>query len=568
MKENIKNFLISSNQIVEYSEFNLSSGHYVISYPSKLSVPMSHVPDEITIGAHHEGGQNFNGCIDEFKIMSDTYSDFRSSAVPKGNSKNITEEYLDPEPQCPDSSVNLLIPFDDPKKSQVRELKRKVFLDSETNFKYKLSREEMRDLVSCINNENDFVSKMINMGFGKDISERTFYEVHKADGGPIYNIARYYPTYNGDVRFSSSGPNKRFSGSGRFIDGYSLSLDNLNSVINKDRFTIEMWISTEKDTYLDSNDRVFLDTRSVVKKIKKSKFNKFIEMNEAIERVFSVKLLDKKTERFISRYNDEVKIDEITGRLSGGGGVGKSYSLGYKLINNNKTILLKDILPKSDCFVEVIYLPKSLNESYISLSKTKYGTIKLDLYDGISNHIIEKNIRWMKNTWHRVVIQYSKGDNNFSLHCDGDHLKYSSSIFPKLNGSFGKINIGSNYSGDYSANSKISNIRISNIVRYKKTNDSGVVIDPGYNRNIDMVTPVEKDIDTNFIFDFNLESNIDNNFAILQNPFNSIYKFDVNISDNFNALEEDIKYDLLLDLINKIKPSHSNVKVKSEKFRC
>jgi hypothetical protein len=568
MKEDKKNFLISSDESVEYGVFDLTSGYYNISYVSKLEIPVVSFPERITIGASKSKESNFEGCIDEFKISSDFYSDYRSSSIPTEYSKNITMEYLDPEPECPGSSINLLIPFDNPFKDQIRELKRKSFLDSETNFSYKLSGKEVERLSKYINDESSFVAEMIDLGFGIDMAKRVFYEVHKAEGGPIYNIARYYPKYNGDVRFSGSGPNSRFNGSGRFTEGYSISVKNANSNINKDRFTIEMWISTLRDTYLDDNKRVILDTRSVVSKIKKSKFNKFIEMDEPVGRVVSVKILSKKSSNVISRYYDEVSIDNITGRMSGAGGVGKDYSSNYSLINNSKTILLEDKLPKSDAFVEVIYIPKSLSESYISIYKTNYGTIKSEIFDGVSSYVIEKKIRWMKNTWHRLVLQYSAGQKHYSLLCDGEYSKYSSAVFPTLSGSFGIINIGSDYSGEFSANSKISNIRISDILRYNKSNLSGIIIDPAYNRNIEAVTPVLEDSDTKIMFDFSMSEGIDNNLAILQNPSTSIYKFDVNISDNYNILDEDSKYNLLSDLINRLKPSHSNVKVKSEKYRC
>lgn len=71
-----------------------------------------------------------------------------------------------------------------------------------------------------------------------------------------------------------------------------------------------------------------------------------------------MKLISKKSSNVISRYYDEVSFDDITGRLTGGGGVGKDYSYNYSLINNDKTIMLSDKLPLSEAFVEVIYIPK------------------------------------------------------------------------------------------------------------------------------------------------------------------------------------------------------------------
>lgn len=151
---------------------------------------------------------------------------------------------------------------------------------------------------------------------------------------------------------------------------------------------------------------------------------------------------------------------------------------------------------------------------------------------------------------------------------DGESQELSSSVFPELSGVFGKLNIGADYSGDNSANSKMSNIRLSNIVRYKKRSSFGSIIDPVYNRNTSVVTPVTEDANTKIIFNFSLENNVDNNFSVLQNPRTSIYNFDVNISDNYDILEDESRYNLLEDLINRLKPSHSDAKLKMYDFRC
>ena len=568
MSDKNKNILIFSDESSEYKEFNLTPGFYKISYPSKLKIKVDSLPDKIYIGCDANKENQFGGCVDELKILSESYTDFRSNAYPNSVNRSITKEYLDPSPQCPDSNTNVLIPFDDPFDSQVRSLKRKEFLDSNKNLKYRLSSKDVKRLSFHLNDENMFISEMINMGFGMEISKRVFYEVHKADGGPIKNIARYYPSFGENVRYSSSGPNELFNGSGRFIRGYHISLKNSKSYIDKDRFTIEMWVSPEKDTYLDGEDKVLFDTRSVVKKIKKSKFNKFIELDQKVSKVLSVRLLSKKSSSILSRHYDEVEINNVTGRLNGGGGVGKDYSYNYKLINNEKTIVLSDKLPQSSMFVEVMYVPKNISESYINIKKTAYGAIKVDLFDGIDNHIIEKQIRWKKNTWHRLVVQYSYLDMDYHVICDGSFSKYNNDKFPKITGSMGKLSIGADYCGNYSCNSKISNIRVSDIVRYSEKNSSGEVFDPVYNRNLSLVTPVTEDLNTNLFFDFKLNLEIDNEFSILQNPKTSIYSFDVNISDNYNILKNYSRYDLLIDLIERLKPSHANAKVNSYNYRC
>jgi len=132
----------------------------------------------------------------------------------------------------------------------------------------------------------------------------------------------------------------------------------------------------------------------------------------------------------------------------------------------------------------------------------------------------------------------------------------------------GSLTIGSDYTGFYTANSKISNFRISEIIRYKLKNSLGAVIDPGYSKNISLCTPIEKDEDTLLFINFENKKTIDYNTAVLYNPKSSIYKFNVNISDNFDELSDEIKYELLLDLVNRLKPAHTNVKINTHNRRC
>ena len=173
-KENIENFIISSNESMEYSTFDLTSGFYEITYPTKLSVEVSNTPKKLTIGSKDRSGGEFGGYIDELKIMSEPYTDFRPGYIPNSINRNITVEYVDPNPQCPDSNTNLLLTFDDPYKYQIRNLKKQSFLNPKNNLKYRFSDYEIEELSLYVNNEEEFVSRMINFGFGIDISKRVF----------------------------------------------------------------------------------------------------------------------------------------------------------------------------------------------------------------------------------------------------------------------------------------------------------------------------------------------------------------------------------------------------------
>jgi len=417
-KNNIKSFLNKPKSSGEYKSFDISEGFYEIEYATSLHINYDNKAERMIIGNNPSKKDCFRGYIDEFKVLSEPYEDFRASAIPVNSSRNITSEYLDPSPQCPDLNTNLLLPFDDPRFFQIRELRRKKFFDSNTNFTFSLNKKEVESLSENLNNEEEFVSKMINMGFGMDIAERTYQEVHKANGGPISNIARYYPNSEHSLPLSSSGPNNRFSGSARFVDGHNIGMSDPLESFRPNRFTIEFWISPEVDTYLDNNNRVFFDSRSIFKVIKKASFNKEIKMSDGVEQVLSVRLLSNTHNRQLERYYDEVYIDKISGKLTGGGGVGRDYSEGCTLKNNGKTIILKEPLPKSDIFVEVVYIPKGSNKSFVKISKTDYGTAKVEISDGVNSQSIEKDIRWIKNSWHRIVAQYNRSERLFEAFID------------------------------------------------------------------------------------------------------------------------------------------------------
>jgi DNA segregation ATPase FtsK/SpoIIIE-like protein len=98
---------------------------------------------------------------------------------------------------------------------QARLLRNTYFLNELTNEKEKLTSNELEKLISVVNNRNEFENMMVDMGYSKEIATRTWFVTSRANGGPIKNLADFYPKYD-NLLLSNSGPNNSFGQSARF----------------------------------------------------------------------------------------------------------------------------------------------------------------------------------------------------------------------------------------------------------------------------------------------------------------------------------------------------------------
>ncbi len=279
---------------------------------------------------------------------------------------------------------------------------------------------------------------------------------------------------------------------------------------------------------------------------------------------------------------DEITRSNASGRLFGGTGSDKDFSAECSLSSDGKTIYLKDSLPGSNISVVIDYIPKQFSGQRISIFKDKYSRLIFRIISKESEYYIPVDIDWNKNTWHRVLFSYaanSKKDFMFAV-VDGisyedvlyktasynDNDDYSSGeptekIKLSLNEQFSEIMIGDNIFKDNIARSRINNLRISRIARKIIRDSSGKIIDQNYSDNISQIRPVARDDLTTFLLEFNSDRIISNYIARIIDPVSGIFNFDVNIYDSFDILSgENREYveDLLIELINRLKPSHSN----------
>lgn len=564
-------FIISDATSEIYSPYELTIGSYKISYPTKLKIGNISLGEDLYIGTDYNKSNSCHSTLDEFKVMSEALEDSRAKSSSLPTRRNIYEEFISPTPSCPDINTNALIPFDSPFDVQLKRLKEQVFLDSNTNQKYKLDNSQISALSPYFNNEAEFVSRMMSFGFGEQESLRTYVVTHKAENGPIYNISKYYSKNDYEYPLSASGPNKEFKGAGRFRKGYSLSILDQANIIGDSKGTVELWVSPELDTLNDKIERYYFSANNVREDIVSVESARKVVLNNKASKVLSVQLLSKSDGDFDTIY-DPLYVNPATGLLDQGTGVLRDFSLNHRLLNDGKTIILNDALPSNKLFVKVFYISSSDIESFINIYKTKYSTICFELIHGGVVSKIEKNIRWARDSWHRVMGQYDFESGFFRLFLDGNLASSNSLAKPKFSSTVSNIYIGTNniYSSDQKngALSRMSNIRISSKVRPAEFDIAGNLVDKNYSSDIDNVNPVVDDDFTTLLIEFEPTKTTDFTVAQIFNPVTGIFSFDINISDTFRYISENNLEELIDDLVKRLRPAHTNYVINIVRNRC
>ena len=473
-------------------------------------------------------------------------------------------------------------------------------MSKEDNFKYRLDREDLESLLSVVNDKAAFESMMIRMGYDKDLAERVFIEAHHAQGGPLFNEARL--NRSDDMQISSTSVNTTFGVSSRFFDTPPLLISNRLSYFRKDSGSIELWVSPLINTLMDSEDRYFVDIYSVTKKRVKSLAPNHIKLPSAAKTILKVELLQDSSEfsEFMTEVNsDKVFMDEVyrsrtTGRLTGGTGVGKDFSVGSRLSPDGKTLILQDGLPGAQVDVIVSYIPVDSTGDRISVYKNKQSQLVFSIQTKDGESKVIKDIDWERNTWHRVMCIYRANSSNdymrmFVDGVDTEALSYGdegliygggaiygqdpeaigveSSLKLSIKDDFRVISIGADTFGDNSALSRIDNIRFSRVARDMPQLATGEYIDSSYSSNIDTAVPVREDDLTTLLVDFNNSSEEDT-YATVVDPTGGIFNFDVEVLDYFGKINDEVIEDLIVQLIDRLKPAHTNAVVNFPRETC
>jgi len=547
-------------------EYKLPSGSYLFEYPSYLKIKLPRVGEKIFLGSDILGNKKLGGLLDEVKIITEMSGDIRSYQSASTFARNITEEYISNKKPCLDEQTIFLSHFDDPFDLQIRRLRNKIFLNTKDNFKYKLNANDLELLSNFINNKIKFISEMKKLGYTDSIANETYVEAHRAEGGPLFNEAKY--ASNNELIVGYNSVNNNFKYSGKFYNTNPIFYSAPN-IFDKNIGTIEFWISPLLSSDTDNKRRVIFDSYNVKTAFITPSSTSIIELPTSAEKIISITLPQKKDSLIYetNRY-DEIFRSKISGRLEGGTGVFNNFASGATLKKDGKIIYLKTKLISNDPVI-VKYFEKSSNESRIQIYFENQK-----IYFKISNKYFEsfvyQPIDWISNSWHKVSAAWKINTGNDYLKLAIDGLTNSSSV---LNGiisitdSLEQIYIGSRYDGFNSCLSRIDNFRISKNDRLQIKDSSGNYLDLNYSANLNTILPVKEDLYTSYINDFEIFEN-NNNYVTITDLIRGIYEFDIEVVDDFGKINSSEIEDLIVYLVNRLKPSHTNVLVKFKRKAC
>ena len=587
--------------------FELPPGKYTIDYPAYLKVFLPSIGEKLFVGSDMHGKNQLCGVIDEIRIISEMSGDTRHTERSTSSTRSITNDFNRPVPFCLDEQTLSLIHFDNPIDLQSRKLRVKEFLNADTNFKFKIPYEQREVLVKYVNDKENFISKMLYFGYSEEDAERTFYEVHKAEGGPIFNNGTYLDKYD-QVPLSSTSVNDTFGKSGVFDNGNAIIYENDEGMFRKDEGTIEFWISPLLDVKNDLEERYFVDIYSIERKRVLSESASKITLPSAASKIVSIKLLNKTREfsEFFSKKEvdniifDDLHVSKTTGRVSGGTGVEKDFSYGSSLSPNGKEVTLTEPLPSFNTDVIVTYIPSGSSGDRLSIFKDSENELVFRIFANGQENIVNKTVDWRRNSWHRVTCMYKANSSSdfMSIIIDdeqGDILRFGEGgaafgdgmtigqiaskdgnvavqeFNIRLSDSFRLVSVGASVFGNKSGKCRMDNIRFSRLIRKPYYDSSGMPTDPNYSSNLNTVSKVAYDDATTKVINFDNEVDMTDRFAKLIDPKHGIFDFDLEIIDDLErvvGINDGEIEDLITELANRLKPAHSNVLVKFFNKHC
>jgi hypothetical protein len=329
-----------------------------------------------------------------------------------------------------------------------------------------------------------------------------------------------------------------------------------------------------------------------------------ISLPSSASKIIGIRLMSR-TKEFSEFYTqeesdailfDEIHRSHVSGRLAGGTGTDKDFSVGAVLSPNGREIALREALPGGDVDVIVSYVPLEFSGDRISIYKSKFGQIVFSITASGIENTVKTSVNWTKNTWHRVICTYKANSDrdSMTMFVDGveggtitygTNLTYnngitygqqlsdmgtivSNSYKIKIADDFRTIGIGGDILGGRTAYSRIDNIRFSRVARHIPRDIYGNYIDINYSENKESIYPVIEDDMTTAIINFTTVMTDNDNFASIIDPERGIYNFDIEILDDLGRITDEKTEDLIVELVNRLKPAHSNALVKFPRNHC
>ena len=556
-------FFIGKSASQIYDPYELPSSIYMFQYSKKLKIKTFELGEKLHIGTDYEKRNHAKSYLEEFKVFSEKFEDKRAKNTNLSQYRNIDSEYLAPKALGADKSTFSLLPLNNPFEDQIRRLKRTKFLDEINNITYYLDDDQVSKLSKYLNNEARFIFTIMQFGIEFDDAKKTYYEVHKANRGPIKNLSLFYPNDSYIYRFNSTGPNNNFSGSGKFDMGYNINILNDNVAIDPNGGAIEFWVSPMLDTLNDKEERVYFDSRDIVEEFVVPSNSRDIKVSSPIRKILSITLLKKDEVGNLKTIYDELEVDQITGLLNKGTGVLSDFKLNYKMTSDKTIRLLNGVLDASST-VKIRYTSRLSSGDFIKISKDKFSNICLDLQSNKNKKSYKFAVRWKDNSWHKIKFYFNKKDKRVYLFVDGVNVIQNTVYNIDFKDLLNTLSIGG--FSNKSCFSRIANFRITRGSLSFDKNISGKLTDRSYSSELSLNNPVLKDDLTTLFVNFDDNLSLDYSIASVIDPKNGIFSFDVDVDDSFNLLTDDLK-DLIEELVNALKPAHTNVEVEISKKR-
>jgi hypothetical protein len=173
---------------------------------------------------------------------------------------------------------------------------------------------------------------------------------------------------------------------------------------------------------------------------------------------------------------------------------------------------------------------------------------------------ISKFVDFSRNSWNKFSIVYS--ENTLNLLINGKEAGSLSNL--TISSAPTLISIGCRYDNSEKSETRIANFNISRIMkRYSKDID-GKLRDLQFFSKI----PTYKDEYTSYNLEFDDEKFRYADFAEVTDEKGSLFRFEVDIYDNFSIIKNNELQKLLNKLINNVKPAHVKSIVRYKNNRC
>jgi len=551
--------------------YYLSSGFYDLVYDTYLSIEFDPSTDErIYFGSDLNKENAVEAILDQVKIHSVMLSDIRVGESSNSSVKSITKDFNSLKALKADDTTLVLINFDKYPFTNEAKLYRNY---TDVNFVQS----------NYVVNSNFANSLLVENGL--QIENDGILDTRK-EGTIEFWLSPRYDTGN--------DPSTRY-----YFDGYSAVVEEVVSLNNsmveisgsaKQILNVTVEVNPHKDYF--AGGRIEYKTQNAIQETTISVNTNTVIVSKDIFQVLYVKITDDVSNK--DYFNDGfIGTDKRTIYL--GTSLPQSnlnVTVVYKTTEfstlNKQIILLNKRLPYQNTKVKVVYLPKGLNGDRISLFKDNFGYINFAVRASNKDFVIRAPTRWSTKTWHRIKASYrfNTKNNTDEMRLFIDGYQYGNVLFGE-NIIFGEdpivlgesypgdgygitgtisfkdlinyVNIGSDFKGSYPAYALIDNLRISNIFRpvYKPYNEP---LDINYNKNLQIVFPVTKDLYTTYITDFNAKSELIEDFAKIRDKRNGVFDFSVNIFDSFGIVNSSLKVKEILEkLIKILKPANSKV---------